>query len=130
MHKFGNATPDLLDFVYSTEPMCHAAPGEYLDFSVLNVHEQITQKIVVEKKKEPVTQMSLTIEIAGTWFELSIIEARASVDCEDAEITKLNVYNQDTEEECILCNQEEIEAITDRIPRHELLHLYSEYFFI
>ncbi|MDH4317942.1 MAG: Panacea domain-containing protein [Desulfobulbaceae bacterium] len=35
VHKFGKATPELLGYVYSTEPMLAAAPHEYLDFTQL-----------------------------------------------------------------------------------------------
>lgn len=34
VHRFGDDTPGLLNFVYSTKPMLLAAPGERLDFSV------------------------------------------------------------------------------------------------
>ena len=50
VHKFGNATPDLLDFIYSTKPMCHVAPGEYLDFSILNIPERPTSTVSIKKK--------------------------------------------------------------------------------
>lgn len=35
VHKFGKNTPDLLDYVYKTQPMLCAAPNELLDFSVV-----------------------------------------------------------------------------------------------
>jgi len=35
VHKYGQATPDLLSYVYSTEPMLLAAPNEFLDFRCL-----------------------------------------------------------------------------------------------
>jgi len=34
VHRFGKDTPSLLDYVYKTAPMLHAAPNEILDFSV------------------------------------------------------------------------------------------------
>ena len=34
IRKFGKDTPELLDYVYRTKPMLHAAPGECLDFAL------------------------------------------------------------------------------------------------
>lgn len=34
IHLFGNSTPDLLNQVYISDPMRHAAPSEHLDFSL------------------------------------------------------------------------------------------------
>ena len=59
VHNFGNATPDLLHYVYGTLPMCNAAPGEQLDFSSVK-REKVSaapvpikeQKTVREKKKQ------------------------------------------------------------------------------
>ncbi|HHF7344411.1 TPA: hypothetical protein ACPSKB_000816 [Legionella feeleii] len=41
IHKFGKDTPSLLDFVYKTTPMLHAAPNERLNFSleILESHQ-------------------------------------------------------------------------------------------
>ncbi|MBI4815489.1 MAG: hypothetical protein HY791_04495 [Deltaproteobacteria bacterium] len=33
--RFGNATSDLLHYVYGTGPMLHAAPKEMLTFSIV-----------------------------------------------------------------------------------------------
>jgi len=35
VHRYGKDTPELLDYVYKTEPMLHAAPHEHLDFTVV-----------------------------------------------------------------------------------------------
>lgn len=35
VRRFGADTRELLDFVYRTRPMVNAAPGEYLDFNIL-----------------------------------------------------------------------------------------------
>lgn len=58
VHQFGKATPELLAFVYSTEPMRNAAPNEFLNFSDLKKHiqyqiveEQYDQLSIKQKKK-------------------------------------------------------------------------------
>jgi len=40
VHRFGKATPELLQHVYSTKPMLSAAPREFLDFSTLKTPPQ------------------------------------------------------------------------------------------
>jgi hypothetical protein len=59
VHNLGNATPDLLHYVYTTLPMCNAAPGERLVFSGLTRKKvSVTpvqvkeQKTVRQKKKQ------------------------------------------------------------------------------
>jgi len=57
VHKFGQATPDLLAYVYSTEPMLAAAPNEYLDFLSLfpkkEVHTPIKEhRTLLSKRKQ------------------------------------------------------------------------------
>ncbi|MBW2094189.1 MAG: hypothetical protein JRI80_04805 [Deltaproteobacteria bacterium] len=44
VHKYGQSTPDLLSYVYSTEPMLLAAPNELLDFSFLAQQQQKHEK--------------------------------------------------------------------------------------
>jgi hypothetical protein len=59
VHNFGNATPDLLHYVYATLPMCNAAPSEQIDFSGL-MREKVSvapvqvkvQKTARQKKKQ------------------------------------------------------------------------------
>jgi len=35
VHRYGTDTAKLLDFTYKTKPMLHAAPGDYLDFTII-----------------------------------------------------------------------------------------------
>ena len=60
-------TPELLDFVYRTRPMVNAAPGEYLDFSIITseaVSEDRVQsgipssELTVRQKKKRKTALS------------------------------------------------------------------------
>ncbi len=55
VRKFGNATPDLLNYIYSTPPMCNACPGDKLDFSLLMRHQKPVAS-VRERKKVTVRQ--------------------------------------------------------------------------
>ncbi|PHR26214.1 MAG: hypothetical protein COA36_12765 [Desulfotalea sp.] len=58
--KFGKTTADLLDYVYNTKPMRYAAPGDYLDFSIVDLqHKKNEEKftsamtsISAKKKKK------------------------------------------------------------------------------
>lgn len=64
IHKYGADTPILLDFVYKTDPMLHAAPKEELDFSVaipddthekekfVSAYEQLSEKKKRKLKKQ------------------------------------------------------------------------------
>ena len=44
VHKFKNNTSALLHFVYATLPILSAAPGEYLDFSVMKKEKTVIQQ--------------------------------------------------------------------------------------
>lgn len=48
VHKFLGDTPSLLDCVYRTEPMLVAAPGDYLDFSLVAPPELVSRTGVAE----------------------------------------------------------------------------------
>lgn len=52
VHRFGKATPELLSFVYSTEPMRNAAPNEFLNFSDLKKHLHHQR---VEERHDPMS---------------------------------------------------------------------------
>ena len=58
VHKYGQSTPDLLDYVYSTKPMLLVAPNEFLDFKCLaQKHEKHEIKpdenrVTLSKKKQ------------------------------------------------------------------------------
>ena len=58
VHRFGQSTPELLAYVYSTDPMLSAAPNEFLDFSNLKtsspnaLNEQEEKDPLSKKKKE------------------------------------------------------------------------------
>lgn len=58
VHKFGKATPELLAYVYSTEPMLAAAPKEFLNFTNLRAisknetQSQDCQEPLSKKKKK------------------------------------------------------------------------------
>ncbi|MDD4735560.1 MAG: hypothetical protein PHP44_05585 [Kiritimatiellae bacterium] len=41
VQKYGDDTTSLLHFVYATRPMLHAAPGEFLNFSVMVARQPI-----------------------------------------------------------------------------------------
>ncbi len=51
VHNFGNATPDLLHYVYATLPMCNAAPSEQIDFSSLAKEKVSAASLQVKVKK-------------------------------------------------------------------------------
>ena len=55
VHNFGNATPDLLHYVYATLPMCNAAPGEQLDFSSVK-KEKVSAALVQVKVQKTARQ--------------------------------------------------------------------------
>jgi hypothetical protein len=50
VHRFGNATFDLLKYVYNTEPMRNAAPNEFLDFT--NLRSQIPRQRYSENQPD------------------------------------------------------------------------------
>jgi hypothetical protein len=57
VHRFGQSTPDLLAYVYSTEPMLSAAPSEYLNFKSLSKNKEENEpekehKAPLSKKKQ------------------------------------------------------------------------------
>ncbi|MDY6895650.1 MAG: hypothetical protein SVO01_09590 [Thermotogota bacterium] len=58
VHQFGQATPELLAHVYSTEPMLSAAPKEFLDFSTLktlplnSLPEKSNNNLLSKKKQK------------------------------------------------------------------------------
>jgi len=55
VHRFGKDTPELLAYVYSTQPMRSAAPNEYLDF----LHLRKIRKSIIEEPQELVKKMSV-----------------------------------------------------------------------
>lgn len=58
VHRFHKDTPSLLNFVYNTLPMRHAAPGEMLDFSLMiestegQVEFRPSLQLLSEKKRK------------------------------------------------------------------------------
>jgi hypothetical protein len=58
VHRFGQATSELLAYVYSTEPMLSAAPNEFLSFSTFKtppIHplpEQRSKNVLSKKKQK------------------------------------------------------------------------------
>lgn len=56
VRRFGSDTYDLLNYVYLTKPMLNAAPGEFLDFSIVAEgsvveHEEKVEKPTPKEKK-------------------------------------------------------------------------------
>ena len=55
IHRYTKHTPELLDFVYKTKPMLHAAPNEILDFGLMAEPEEereSTEAIQLSRKKQ------------------------------------------------------------------------------
>ena len=50
IHQFSNDTPSLLHHVYLTEPMLRAAPGEQLDFEILEKPKREPDKVAEESR--------------------------------------------------------------------------------
>ena len=50
VHEYANDTPSLLQYVYLTEPMLRAAPGELLDFSL--IIKSVEHKEIISEKIE------------------------------------------------------------------------------
>jgi hypothetical protein len=56
IHQFGKDTPALLDYVYKTAPMLHAAPNEKLDFSIVVSEESAQVGLICTEIKERTTK--------------------------------------------------------------------------